>query len=177
MLEQLLLLERSYQQRRPARQVTAAQATQLAGHALRVLGCLEPSPQTRATVLSWADTLMAEGRLRPCPHPLRRSSRYGVENLQIELDLWTDDEIITLHDVLLDHSLHLLGDGRASQASVADVWACLGAVPTDPPRLFSFHLCCRLAGLDPDALREHLDDLARRGRIRSAAVADSCTRF
>ena len=177
MTGQLLLLDKSAPPRRPARQVTAVQATQLAGHALRVLRRLEPSPQTRDTVLSWADTLMAEGRLRPCPHPLRRSSRYGLEDLQIELDLWRDDEIIDLHEFLLDHSLHTLGDGRASQASVADVWAWLGAAPTQPPRLFSFHLCCRLAGLNPDELREHLIDLARRGRIRSAATAGSCTRF
>ena len=130
MTGQLLLLDQSAPPRRPARQVTAVQATQLAGHALRVLRRLEPSPQTRDTVLSWADTLMVEGRLRPCPHPLRRSSRYGVEDLQTELDLWTDDEIIDLHEFLLDHSLHTLGDGRASQASVADVWAWLGAAPT-----------------------------------------------
>ena len=176
MTGQLLLLDKSDLPRRPARRVTAVQATQLAGHALRLLRRLEPSPQTRDTVLSWADALMADGRLRPCPHPLQRSSRYGSEDLQTELDLWTDDELITLHEVLLDHSLHTLGDGRANQASVADVWAWLEAAPTVPPRLFSFCLCCRLAGLDPDALHEHLTDLARRGRIRSAAAAASCTR-
>ena len=168
MPEQLILLQRPCRQHSPARQVTAAQETHLAGHALRVLRRLEPSPQTRDTVLSWADALMADGRLRPCPHPLRRSSRYGSEDLQTELDLWTDDELITLHAVLLDHSLHTLGDGRASRASVVDVWAWLDTVPTDPPRLFSFHQCCRLAGLDPDTLREHLIDLARRGRLRRA---------
>ena len=170
MTGQLLLLDKSDPLRRPVRQVTALQATQLAGHALRVLRRLEPSPRTRDTVLSWADALMAEGQLRPCPHPLRRSCRDGAENRQTELDLWSDDALITLHEVLLDHSLHTLGDGRASQASVADVWAWLEAVPTVPPRLFSFHLCCRLAGLDPDTLCEHLTDLARRGRIRSAAA-------
>ena len=166
MTGQLLLLDKSDPLRRPARQVTAVQATQLAGHALRVLRRLEPSPQTRDTVLSWADTLMTEGRLRPCPHPLRRSSRYGLEDLQIELDLWRDDEIIDLHEFLLDHSLHTLGDGRASQASVAEVWTWIGTAPSAPPRLFSFHLCCRLAGLNPDTLYEHLTDLARRGRLR-----------
>lgn len=176
MTGQLLLLDQSDPLRRPARQVTAVQATQLAGHALRVLRRLEPSPQTRDTVLSWADTLMAEGRLRPCPHPLRRSSRYGLEDLQIELDLWRDDEIIDLHEFLLDHSLHTLGDGRASQASVAEVWTWIGTAPSAPPRLFSFHLCCRLAGLNPDELREHLIDLARRGRIRSAATVGHLTR-
>lgn len=163
---QLLLLAPSDSPRRPSRQVTAVQATQLAGHALRVLRRLEPSPQTRATVLSWADALMAEGCLRPCPHPLRRFSRDGAEDRQTELDLWSDDALITLHEVLLSHSLHTLGDGRASQASVTDVWAWLEAAPTVPPRLFSFHLCCRLAGLDPDTLHEHLIDLARRGRLR-----------
>jgi len=161
-----LLPHKPCQPHPPERQVTAVQATQLAGHTLRLLRRLEPSPQTRATVLSWADALMVEGRLRPCPHPLRRSSRYGLEDLQIELDLWTDDELIDLHEFLLDHSLPTLGDGRASQASVAEVWAWLGAAPTQPPRLFSFHLCCRLAGLNPDTLYEHLTDLARRGRLR-----------
>jgi hypothetical protein len=172
---QLLLLDYSDSPRRSARQVTAVQATQLAGHARRVLRRLEPSPRTRDTVLSWADVLLADGRLRPCPHPLQRFSRDGAEDRQLELDLWSDDALITLHEVLLDHSLHTLGDGRASPASVADVWDWIKAVPTVPPRLFSFHLCCRLAGLDPDTLHEHLIDLARRGRIRSAAAAVSCT--
>ncbi|MFO1432573.1 MAG: hypothetical protein U1F76_20970 [Candidatus Competibacteraceae bacterium] len=175
MTAQLLLLAPSDPPRRPARQVTPVQATQLAGHALRVLRRLEPSPRTRDTVLSWANALMAEGRLRPCPHPLQRFSRDGAEDRQLELDLWSDDALLTLHEVLLDHSLHTLGDGRASPSSVADVWAWLEAVPTVPPRLFSFHLCCRLAGLDPDTLHEHLTDLARRGRIRSAAAAISGT--
>ena len=173
---QLLLLNPSDSPRRPARQVTAIQATQLAGHALRVLRRLEPSPRMRDTVLSWADALMAEGCLRPCPHPLRRSCRDGAEDRQTELDLWSDDALITLHEVLLSHSLHTLGDGRASQASVAEVWTWIGTAPSAPPRLFSFHLCCRLAGLNPDELREHLIDLARRGRIRSAVTAASCTR-
>ena len=133
-----LLPHKPCQPHPPERQVTAVQATQLAGHTLRLLRRLEPSPQTRATVLSWADALMAEGRLRPCPHPLRRSSRYGLEDLQIELDLWTDDELIDLHEFLLDHSLHTLGDGRASQASVAEVWAWLGAAPTRHPGCFLF---------------------------------------
>jgi hypothetical protein len=172
----LLLLDHFNPPRRPVRQVTPVQATQLAGHTRRVLRRLEPSPRTRDTVLSWADALMAEGCLRPCPHPLRRSSRDDAEDRQTELDLWSDDALVTLHEVLLEHSLHTLGDGRASQVSVADVWAWLEAVPPVPPRLFSFHLCCRLAGLNPDDLREQLIDLARRGRIRSAAAAVSGTR-
>ncbi|MFO1431271.1 MAG: hypothetical protein U1F76_14200 [Candidatus Competibacteraceae bacterium] len=168
MPEQLLLLERSRQPLSRGRPVTAAQAALLAGHALRVLRRLAPSSQARTTVLSWAEALMADNRLQPCPHLLRRASRYDLEDLQVELDLWRDEHLLILHERLLKNSLHLLGDRRASQASVTDVWAWLDAVPTVPPRLFSFDLCCRLAGLDPETLYAHLLDLARRGRLRRA---------
>lgn len=82
---------------------------------------------------------------------LRRGGRYAVE-ADIEPISWSREDVLALHDCLLERSLFVLDDGRCGIDEVEDVLAWVSA--SDPKQPFSFDMCCLLAGLSPEALRK-----------------------
>ncbi|MBP9158396.1 MAG: hypothetical protein KBF53_11560 [Sphingobium sp.] len=68
---------------------------------------------------------------------------------------WTEDEILRLHGLLLEKSLHDLFDLRVSAATRTDIFQWLQA-PRVESGAFTYRACCRLFGLDADEIRDQV---------------------
>ena len=68
---------------------------------------------------------------------------------------WTDDDIIRLHGLLLEKSLHDLFDLRVSAATRADILEWMLS-PKDRSNAFSYLACCRLFGINPEEIQERV---------------------
>lgn len=68
---------------------------------------------------------------------------------------WIEDDILRLHGLLLEKSLHDLFDSRASAVTREDILEWILS-PRDKPNPFSYWACCRLFGLDPEEIRERV---------------------
>lgn len=68
---------------------------------------------------------------------------------------WTEDDILRLHGILLEKSLHDLLDLRVSAATRADIFEWMLA-PREQSNAFSYRVCCRLFGLDAEEIRDRV---------------------
>lgn len=81
---------------------------------------------------------------------------------------WTNKEIVLAHGYLLEHSLHDLCDGRASQNTKDEILEWLNeplVANVVMPRGFSFQMCCNLYGVHAAQLREQVLDLYKRHKV------------
>ena len=69
---------------------------------------------------------------------------------------WTMADMEKIHDRLLTHSLHLITDRRASQASVTESIEWLFAPIEFTTRPFTFKACCQFGGYDPFELQDRV---------------------
>ena len=74
---------------------------------------------------------------------------------------WSDDDIQRLRDAILETSLKILLDGRASRAAVAESLEWIVSEEISP---FSFEVCASESGYSPSALREQILDLINTAR-------------
>lgn len=68
---------------------------------------------------------------------------------------WTEDDILRLHGLLLEKSLHDLFDLRVSTATRADILEWL-QMSGEQSNAFSYRACCRLFGLDAEEIRDRV---------------------
>ena len=68
---------------------------------------------------------------------------------------WTEDDILRLHGLLLEKSLHDLFDRRVSAATRLDILDWI-QVPRTESSAFSYRACCRLFGLDDEEIRDRV---------------------
>lgn len=68
---------------------------------------------------------------------------------------WTEDDILRLHGLLLEKSLHDLFDLRVSAATRADILEWMQATK-ERSNAFSYRACCRLFGLDAEEIRDRV---------------------
>ena len=68
---------------------------------------------------------------------------------------WTEDEILRLHGLLLEKSLHDLFDRRVSAATRLDILDWMQA-PRTESSAFAYRACCRLFGLDAEEIRDQV---------------------
>lgn len=68
---------------------------------------------------------------------------------------WTEDDILRLHGLLLEKSLHDLFDRRVSAATRADILDWM-QVPRMESGAFSYRECCRLFGVDAEEVRDQV---------------------
>ena len=68
---------------------------------------------------------------------------------------WTEDDILRLHGLLLEKSLHDLFDRRVSTATRLDILDWI-QVPRADSSAFSYRACCRLFGLDAEEIRDQV---------------------
>jgi hypothetical protein len=68
---------------------------------------------------------------------------------------WTEDDILRLHGLLLEKSLHDLFDLRVSAATRADILEWMQATK-ERSKAFSYRACCRLFGLDAEEIRDRV---------------------
>jgi hypothetical protein len=74
---------------------------------------------------------------------------------------WTEDDILRLHGLLLEKSLHDLFDLRVSAKTRADILGWLRA-PRSESGAFTYRACCRLFGLDDEEIRDRVLERYRR---------------
>ena len=86
-------------------------------------------------------------------NPLQEGFEFDRWLWAIPMPRWTDEEIETLREGLLEETLHVLGDKRASEASRKDAWEWINADDVGP---FTFRTCCQTAELNWLVLREAL---------------------
>jgi len=68
---------------------------------------------------------------------------------------WTEDDILRLHGLLLEKSLHDLFDLRVSAATRADILEWM-QVTKERSNAFSYRACCRLFGFDAEEIRDRV---------------------
>jgi len=68
---------------------------------------------------------------------------------------WVEEDIFRLHGHLLEKSLHDLFDSRASTLTRAEILEWM-QLPRDQSNAFSYLVCCRLFGLDPEDIRDRV---------------------
>jgi hypothetical protein len=73
---------------------------------------------------------------------------------------WTEDELVQLHQYLLEQSMIQALNPRSSKSTRLDVldWVDQITPYLQKPAPFSFDACCQFSGYDPEELREHLHD-------------------
>ena len=74
---------------------------------------------------------------------------------------WTVDDILRLHGLLLEKSLHDLFDLRVSAKTQADILDWMRA-PRSESGAFTYRACCRLFGLDDEEIRDRVLERYRR---------------
>ncbi len=92
------------------------------------------------------------------PDPVRLAGR--VANFDDEIP-WTEDDILRLHGLLLEKSLHDLFDLRVSAKTRADILDWMRA-PRSASGAFTYRACCRLFGLDDEEIRDRVLERYRR---------------
>lgn len=86
------------------------------------------------------------------PNPVcisANAASFGVESK------WDEDDILRLHGLLLEKSLHDLFDLRVSAATRADILEWL-QTPREQSNAFSYRACCRLFCLDAEEIRDRV---------------------
>lgn len=80
---------------------------------------------------------------------------------------WTEDELIGLHQYLLEQSMTQALNPRSSKDTRLDVlsWVDVVTPYLSKPAPFSFDACCQFSGYDPEELRDHLHDEMKFRRI------------
>lgn len=91
----------------------------------------------------------------------------GVRQDQPQLEEWTDDELVQLHQFLLEQSMVQALNPRSSKATRLEVldWVDQVTPYKGQAGAFSFDACCQFSGYDPEELREHLHDEMKFRRI------------
>jgi hypothetical protein len=87
---------------------------------------------------------------------------HSTEPLLEEIPSWSEEEILHICECLLQDSLRNLFDNRCSLETVVEIHKWI--TYDNDPNPFSFANCCRLTGLDPDAIRDSV--LYRLAKIR-----------
>lgn len=75
---------------------------------------------------------------------------------------WTDEEVSKLRVQLLNHSLHLLTDGRASYKAKKEIFEW---VMSDDIHPFSFFICCEEGSYNPLKVRAGIKFMLRRLKV------------
>lgn len=81
----------------------------------------------------------------------------------IEVDAWSDDEILELRSYLLHKTLSILEDGRSCLSVRTE---SLDWLMSDVIHPFSFCVCCEVEGVDPDRMREGVIHLMKQQQVR-----------
>ncbi len=68
---------------------------------------------------------------------------------------WSEEDILRLHGLLLEKSLHDLFDSRASVITRVEILEWI-KLPRDGANAFSYWICCRLFGFDPEEIRDRV---------------------
>lgn len=89
-----------------------------------------------------------------------------IRHEQPDYDDWSEDELVNLHINLLEQSLTQALSPRSGRLARMDVVDWISRITKrgtkEPP--FSFAVCCRLSGYDPDELRDtFLEEIKFRG--------------
>ena len=96
------------------------------------------------------------------PFPVGRTSpSVSAKEAPAQSITWTEEEIDTLRERLLTHSLHGLLDNRASQALKEDVMQWVNSDELGP---FSFNVCAIQNGYRPELLRIQINNLLVRAQ-------------
>lgn len=95
--------------------------------------------------------------------------------IETEPIAWTDEEVVALRDALLVDAIRSLFDSRQTEAYRQEILAWM---LSDAVGAFTYRVCCRDAGVDPDALRETLQARMARSRAErsTAMIGDTCER-
>ena len=96
------------------------------------------------------------------PDPARMTGREAKFD---EVIPWTEDDILRLHGLLLEKSLHDLFDLRVSARTRADILDWMRA-PRSGSGAFTYRACCRLFGLDDEEIRDRVLERYRRRHTR-----------
>lgn len=96
----------------------------------------------------------------------------GLRQDQPQLDEWTDEELVQLHQFLLEQSLTQALNPRSSKATREEVldWVDQVTPYKQEPAAFSFDACCRFSGYDSEELREELHNEMRFRRIHPSLL-------
>ena len=91
----------------------------------------------------------------------------GGDPAELFKDL-TEEEVFKLHEDILQRTLSTLDDGRVGQKTRQSIFEWIASNDEQP---FSFVMCARVCGCDPDTLRERLFSYLRRQERRNARAA------
>lgn len=82
----------------------------------------------------------------------------GVRKDQPQLDEWTDDDLVQLHQFLLEQSMVQALNPRSSAETRSEVlhWVDQVTPYRQKSDAFSFDACCKFSGFDPEEMREQL---------------------
>lgn len=89
---------------------------------------------------------------------------------QDEVVQFSDEEIVGLHDWVMQRSLHTLMDRRCGEDVRIEVWQWIQADDeADPDKVlpFSFQACCAATGVDTEEMRTRLAFLTRDEKFRT----------
>ena len=76
-----------------------------------------------------------------------------------QVNEWTDEEIAYLREGLLKYSLQVILDDRNSRGTKSEIWLW---VESDSCHPFSFAVCAKESGVDPDELRTSFRHMVRK---------------
>lgn len=90
-----------------------------------------------------------------------------VRQDQPQLEEWTDDELVQMHQFLLEQSMIQALNPRSSKATRLEVLEWVDKVTPYKGKAdaLSFDACCQFSGYDPEELREQLHEEMKFRRI------------
>ena len=95
-------------------------------------------------------TKMKKFRTRRTPDDLQNALKFTRWNWVVSVPKWTEDDVQMVREGLINETLHEIVDGRLGSGSVKENWDW---IMSDSEHPFSFRVCARDAGCDPDELR------------------------
>lgn len=85
-----------------------------------------------------------------------------MDEKDIEVLVWTDDDIATLREGILREALHVLLDNRAALSTRRERWKWIN---DDSEKPFSFKTCATVCEVDWEELRVSLTSLCRHHKV------------
>ncbi|MGI0646953.1 hypothetical protein ACRCPS_18210 [Pseudomonas aeruginosa] len=85
-----------------------------------------------------------------------------MDEKDIEVSVWTDDDIATLREGILREALHVLLDNRAAMSTRRDRWKWIN---DDAEKPFSFKICATVCEVNWEDLRASLISLCRHHKV------------
>ena len=98
-------------------------------------------------------------KTRRTPDEFQNGLKFTRWHWVVSVPEWTEKDVQAVREGLLDETLHEIVDGRAGKKSAQDHWEW---VMSDSNHPFSFRVCAKAAGCDPDELRSGFVSFVRR---------------